>query len=379
MEAQITLPQDARPAPGPVSLTDARLIAKLRPLALETLRRMYVPNQGLFVFRLMLRGERLTAEGLSPRYTAITLLGLAHEDPVSVKAVLHGDDPADICSRLAGIVTQRDNLGDVALTLWAARRLGQERPVAALRQRMLELLPKEGACPAVELSWALMAAAQDPLALKDGTADRVAGRLLGAFNPASGLFPHTIGGDKGGMRAHVACFADIVYPVQALSAHHLATGDAQALAAARRCAEQAVLTQGPEGQWWWHFDYRTGLPVERYPVYTVHQHGMGPMALMALADAGGPAHPQATSKSLGWLAYTPEIEGSIIDWDRKVIWRKVARREPSKLARKLQAAASYAHPALRVPGLDWILPTQAVDFECRPYELGWLLYAWPTE
>jgi hypothetical protein len=44
----------------------------------------------------------------------------------------------------------------------------------------------------------------------------------------------------------------------------------------------------------------------------------------------------------------------------------------------MNAVASFVHPSARVAGLDRLLPANAVDFECRPYELGWLLFAWPA-
>jgi hypothetical protein len=62
-----------------------------------------------------------------------------------------------------------------------------------------------------------------------------------------------------------------------------------------------------------------------------------------------------------------------------VIWRKVARREPAKLSRYAQALASGIHPALRMPGLNLIFPPMAVDYEDRPYHLGWFLYAWSPQ
>ena len=58
------------------------------------------------------------------------------------------------------------------------------------------------------------------------------------------------------------------------------------------------------------------------------------------------------------------------------MWRKVARREPGKLTRTMQAAASAMHPALRAPGTDTLFPPVAIDWECRPYHLAWILYAW---
>ena len=59
-----------------------------------------------------------------------------------------------------------------------------------------------------------------------------------------------------------------------------------------------------------------------------------------------------------------------------VVWRKVGRREPRKLVRSLGAAATAVHSGIRIPLLDKIFPAEVIDHECRPYELGWLLYAW---
>ena len=119
-----------------------------------------------------------------------------------------------------------------------------------------------------------------------------------------------------------------------------------------------------------------GQVVEPYPVYAVHQDGMAPMALYALQAAGGDAYPQAIARSVDWLINAPELRGSLVDGSAKVIWRKVARREPGKLSRSLQAGASRIHPGLRVPGTDTFLPRGALDYETRPYPMGWILYAW---
>ncbi len=59
-----------------------------------------------------------------------------------------------------------------------------------------------------------------------------------------------------------------------------------------------------------------------------------------------------------------------------LVWRKVGRREPRKAARAARAASTWVAPHREIPGLDRVLPPGVVDHECRPYELGWLLYAW---
>lgn len=221
---------------------------------------------------------------------------------------------------------------------------------------------------ALTLSDALPGAA----ALRDATARR----LLTAFEPRSGLFRHSVGGGRT-LRGHAACFADVVYPVQALTHTYRVTGDEAAWSAAAQCAARACELQGNAGQWWWHYDVRTGGVLEGYPVYAVHQDAMAPMALFAVAEAGGTDYGSAIQRGLDWLAHSPELGGrTLIDDATGVVWRKVARREPRKLTRTLQAAASALHPALRAPGTNVLFPPVAIDWESRPYHLGWILYAW---
>jgi hypothetical protein len=104
------------------------------------------------------------------------------------------------------------------------------------------------------------------------------------------------------------------------------------------------------------------------------------MALFALEEVTGETYTSYIDKGLAWLARAPELGGgSLVDDDVPMIWRKVARREPGKVVRTVQALISRFHPRLRAPGLDMVFPVGAVDYEDRPYHLGWLLYAWPLE
>ncbi|HEX5633877.1 MAG TPA: hypothetical protein VFX50_11650, partial [Gemmatimonadales bacterium] len=83
------------------------------------------------------------------------------------------------------------------------------------------------------------------------------------------------------------------------------------------------------------------------------------------------------AQGLAWLAQAPELAGgSLVDTRAGMVWRKVARREPRKAARYLQAAAAHLRPGLRAPGLDRLFPPGAIDYEDRPYHWGWFLYAW---
>jgi len=351
--------------------------SQLRTLALQALKRMYRVNERLFSFRLRKDHDQDILEGFSVRYTAMALIGLAEEQDDVVADILGGETPTQLCSRLLKLSAEERNLGDVALTLWAARALHHTDASLAL-ERLKALDPCTSPHPTVELAWTLASLALHGDASPDrALADRVAQRLMASFREQSGVFPHwPDGAGSASMRSHIACFADLVYPTQALSFYGRAVEDPEAICVARRCADHMCETQGPQGQWWWHFDVRTGRVVEKFPVYSVHQDAMAPMALFAAQEACGVDYSAWIRRGLKWLFESPEIAGSLIDPHSGVIWRKVARHEPGKISRAFQAVACRAHPSLRVPFLGAVLRPGKIDFESRPYHMGWLLYAW---
>ncbi len=349
----------------------------LRAIALRALRKMFLPDSGRFVFRLRRSENGVRPEGFSRRYTAIALIGLAGLKPKESRWVLHGQDPGDVCDRLLEDLKITEDMGEVALTLWAARALKRPTWPRALH-RLLSLQPHDGKWRTVEIAWALTALclpAAEPANRR--MAGAIAGRLLASFETASGLFPHWPGGAwRPRLRGHVSCFADQVYPILALSYYSRVCGQIEALWTAKRCARQICRLQSPEGQWGWHYDVRSGKIIEQYPVYSVHQDSMAPMALEALAQSGGGDYSEAIRRGLAWLEHSPEINESLIDSKADLIWRKVARREPGKLVRGVQAAVSRIHPTLRAPGVDFAFRPNRIDFETRPYHMGWILHAW---
>ncbi|NLF32420.1 MAG: hypothetical protein GX591_16210 [Planctomycetes bacterium] len=351
-------------------------VRTLRELALSGLRRMYRPEAELFAFRLRRADPEPVLEGLSYRYTAIALVGLATVGDEVARDVLGGKAPGHLAARLVADLDRMDDVGERALTLWACRALGHEGAAAAL-DALRRAEPAVCACPTVELAWCLTALTLNGQVADAPTAHAVAERLMASFRPGADLFTHRPAGTPPQrLRGHVACFADLVYPIQALAHYHRATGSERAIDLARRCAERMVRMQGPAGQWWWHHDVRTGQVIEGYPVYSVHQDAMAPMALFDLADACGRDHRAAVERGLDWLYHAPEIDGSLVDRDAGVIWRKVARRERGKLTRTVRALATCVHPALRPPSL---FPPKAIDWESRPYHMGWILYAWRNQ
>jgi hypothetical protein len=348
---------------------------RLREIAFRQLEEMYEPDARVFVFRRKRQNGRIVAEGVSHRYTAISVIGLANEDEATVRRVLDGHSLADVCEPLVSRAAALTGVGDVALTCWAAHAAGCDG--AAAWQRLAALAPEKEAIPVVELSWALSATSLERSGAPVELRERLALRLMSLYNEKAGTFPHDAAGGQHS-RTHVACFADQVYPILALSQYAARTRDSVAVDVARRTADRICRAQGREGQWWWHYDARVDALVERYPVYSVHQHAMAPMALKALEQVSRDDFSEPVERGLRWLEHAPELGGgTLIDDGAGTIWRKVGRREPGKASRYLQAAATRLSPGATWPGLDTFLRPGSIDYECRPYEFGWLLYTWP--
>lgn len=364
------------PAESPAPLDG--LVAELRSLALGGLPRMIDDETGLFVYRLDRRNRDVVPAGLSRRYTAMVLIGLCGEEPDVASALLRGRSVAGFAGRLIETAGSNDSLGDLALIAWAARAAGCS--AGQIWKHIEERQPGTLPYPTVELAWVLSAVAADPEVAGSKFGSGLAARLRSAFHEDTGIFSHACGGKPTGIRSHVSCFADFVYPAMALAQFGAATGDQPSITVASQAALAMCRNQGSDGQWWWHFDHRTGRVVERYPVYAVHQDAMAPMALFAVAQAAKLDFDEPIARGLEWLQSAPELEGgSLVDSDEGLIWRKIGRREPAKLSRYVQAGASYLSPHLRAPGLNAVFPPVAVDYEDRPYHLGWILYAWPAD
>jgi hypothetical protein len=319
-------------------------------------------------------GWRLVSSGKSLRYGAIAVLGIMRLPESAQRAVLKGDTCHDLLDRLAARLDSLTSPGDVALLCWAAAEVGHSALARALT-RLAELDRRNAPAYVVDSAWvvsALVAARRH--ADVEAHLDYARTRLLAAQR--RGAYPRIAGRDSARHRAHVGSFADQVYPIQALARLHRSNSDREALAVANDVAGTICSAQGEAGQWWWHYDSRTGGVVEGYPVYSVHQHAMAPMALMDLAESGGDDHGDAVSRGLKWLADHPETSESLILDDPPITWRKVARSDRRKAVRGLQAATTAVHPRLHAPMIDQVFPPRVVDHECRPYELGWLLMAW---
>ena len=197
--------------------------------------------------------------------------------------------------------------------------------------------------------------------------------LESRYTKSGALMPHA--GDNAPLRHrvrnHVANFADQIHTVQAMAFASIVLESRPALELARKLAARVVALQGPQGQWWWHYDTRSASVAEEFPVFSVHQHSMAPMALMALEAAGGDEMGMPIQSSHRWLAHN-ELGVSLVDKTAHTIWRDVERSSGlSRRVRQVQSILSLH----RGPSAEHRPRLRLNRGETRPYEWGWCLYA----
>ena len=221
-------------------------------------------------------------------------------------------------------------------------------------------------------NWAL-ACPEKLLRLRDLASETFS--LLKKNRGEQGFFGHlSRSGSVAGMaRGRIGSFADQVYPIYAMTRFSQAFGDESAMQMALQCGRGLCEAQGSLGQWWWHYDSLGGRVLEGYPVFSVHQHAMGPMTLFALGEAAQCDFTPWIYRGLRWINSANELGFNMEDDSAQVIWR-CQYRPTSQVKTYLKAvlnggSAGKAYEAKK---------DLKVLFECRPYELGWLLYAFAS-
>jgi hypothetical protein len=346
-------------------------IENMQDLCIARLRDCMDPATGRFgrqirdgVWAPTLGTESLTS-------SAICLIGLARAG-IPLRAVV--SNPVGLCRQLATQVRAEAYPGGIGLVLWANSALRAMAPLALLAEAGFDPDELDEALPrltTMETAWLVSGLLHAAVpALRPATIAALR-ELESRLDRQTLVFHHASTAAPAGhrLRRYIANFADQVYPLQALAFAAIALGDTERGQLADRCGAKLVAAQGPLGQWWWHHDARTGRVAERYPVYSVHQHSMAPMALRALALSGGSNHAAAVTRSRAWLQAN-ELGIEMLEPASGIIWRSVEREEGS-LAHRLRHARILAG----LPSPEPVHPHVRLNREIRPYEWGWLLYA----
>jgi hypothetical protein len=346
-------------------------------LASRGLVHMFDEQKQLFCYRIVRGKHGLRREKLSPRYTIMTLLGLCELERSG------GQSSFDIRAIYESFVLSVDwirSAGDLGLLLWLTAAFDPHQ-LEGLIGRIdlgvaLRHYPDTRAGRTMELSWFLAglahAAEASPKLGKTLTDLAVETyRCLKENQGKHNLFGHMNikKSLKGRLRGRIGSFADQIYPIYALSKSAKAFHMEDALPPALECAKAICRAQGKLGQWWWLYDSLSGKVSIRYPVYSVHQHGMAPMGLFAVEEATGLSFQEPLYKGLRWIYGDNELRADMRDRPNSIIWRCILPK--SRVSKYSDTFLSI----LRSPEENAPVRQLEILFEDRPYELGWLLFA----
>jgi hypothetical protein len=338
---------------------------------------MFDQDKQIFCHRLLQTEQGIRREGLSPRYTIMTLLGLQELELAGIPS------PFDIRAIYASFARDTNwiqGLGDLGLLLWLTVAFDPASLADVLSkfgcETALDRYTDAQAARTMELAWFLAGlahAAQSSPQLHNNLTNlsERTYRRLRENQGACGLFGHlgTKNSFAGRLRGRIGSFADQVYPIYAMSKYSQAFRVDEALSSALACAGAICGAQGELGQWWWLYDSHNGRVSCRYPVYSVHQHGMAPMALLALDAASGKNFDESIHRGLRWLSGANELGRDMIDRPLNLVWRCVLPE--NKLNKYWEIASSRifsSKPKAQAASLK-------ILYEQRPYEYGWLLFA----
>jgi hypothetical protein len=338
---------------------------------------MFDKKRQLFCHRLVATKQGMVQQGISPRYTVMTLLGLKELEAAGVATGF--DVPAIYASFVRDTKWVRSS-GDLGLVIWLVARFAPQQLESFLRtldcRTAMERFADAREGRTMELAWFLCGlahAAEASSKLKDdlkNLATETYRRLVGNQGE-HGLFGHMNAKKSlaGRLRGRIGSFADQVYPIQAFSKAAQVFEMEGATARALECASAICAVQGESGQWWWLYDSRTGRVSSRYPVYSVHQHGMAPMCLLAVEEVSGQSFRKSLDKGLRWIYGANELGLDMRDATEKTIWRCISPRNGSRKLLEVLASAFRQQDQNSPAGRLEVLREQ------RPYEYGWLLFA----
>jgi hypothetical protein len=352
-------------------------VCELNRLAMRGLVPMFDAQKQLFSYRLLRTDTGLVNEGLSERYTIMTLLGLREVERTGVRT------PFDVDGIYASFVRDTNwihGAGDLGLLIWLTAAFAPGEVNALLKRIQLETVLERYSdareARTMELAWLLTGLAHAGLAcpeklaeLRD-VADKTY-RLLEKNRGQSGFFGH-MGTSKslaGFLRGRVGSFADQVYPIYAMSKFAMAYQLEAPAKLALHCANAICQAQGELGQWWWLYESHSGRISSKYNVYSVHQQGMAPMALIAAEEATGHSFQEPIRKGLRWLTGANELGTDMRDVKNGLIWRCIYPQQKQN---------KYTNVLRSLLGMSGVTPANAdlkILYEDRSYELGWLLFA----
>jgi hypothetical protein len=232
----------------------------------------------------------------------------------------------------AGDTATRLNMQDLAWMLWGTSRWSENGRAAVLAERLFDLIRTH------------------------------------FVHAGSGLPRHSVAR----YRAHTVSFGSIVYFLRAMYEYGQAFDSDVARELFTTGVQRVLAVQRADGGWPWMIDVRTGVPFDRYPIFSVHQDSMAMLFLFPADECGFPNVSERIERSLRWNFGENELLANMVHTDPYPwIYRSIERSE--RLPRFRRYLRGLGPPSA-------VGPTRSrsirINPECRSYHLGWVLYAW---
>ena len=357
-----------------------RQLGELGSASATLLRGTYDPGRALFPFssRLGDRGVVHTFDHPQTiRYTINTLLGIQRA------AQSDGEDPllqgsGWMVDRFLELhLEQTSNPADLGLLLLLLAEGGRdEQLLSQVVDRISATLESRsaGTFTIQELGWMLWGSS---VAARLGApkAEEVAHGVFGLVDerfvdPESLLARHNLSRQ----RSRVVSFGGTVYFLRSVYEYGILSGTPRPARLFESGVRAMLELQGPRGEWPWMISVRTGIPLDFYPVFGVHQDSMAMLFLLPALDDGLVDVESAIARSLAWSLGDNELGEPMYGRDRFFAYRSIRRDQ--RLFRERRFARSLARALVDRPGSLTGGRGVAVNRECRSYHLGWILYAW---
>ena len=345
-------------------------------VAVKGLVSLFDGKELLFRRRITLREGAFRREAASQKRTVIALLGL------KCLSDSGRQQPFDLASIENSVFQDKswiEGVGDLGVLIQFAAEYNPNR-LALLADRFdlesaLSSFPDGREARTAALSSFLAGISHAKLSSPDSLPDLTDAavdtyHLLQENQGPGGIFAHA--GLPGLLQQpfsnRFGTIADQMHAIYALTTFARAFGIEEPLADALNCANTIRALQGDKGQWWFLYDKRSSQTVNRYPVRSICQNGMAPMALLALAEATGQNFDDAICSGLSWVGGANELGVDLRDWQHGVIWDSIEPR--SRITNFCDSALNLIHCSRKSPDENL-----RVRFEARPDHFGWLLYA----
>jgi hypothetical protein len=263
------------------------------------------------------------------------------------------------------------NYGDLGLLLVLLAGTDPAHPAAGRAlERIERRLDGDATLNLQDLAWMLWGSASWP---ENPQARLVADRLFELIrtryvDAGSGLACHS----PARYRGHIVSFGSLVYFLRALHEYAGSSGSESARELFDAALRRVLAIQADDGAWPWMIDVRSGLPFDRYPIFTVHQDSMAMLFLFPAQDLR--VVPEAIARSVRWNLGQNELGvRMVLSEPYPWIYRSIERDERWPRARRYlrglgPAPKAYPRRSRRL----------RVNRECRSYHLGWVLYCWSS-